>query len=285
MNRLGLVIVAALIVVCGLDTSEAWARRSRGNSRARAAAAAAAKARLAAYTQVQVDRAKRVMASAEMDARTAGSEHDRATSRISSAREALAAARADLKQASEQVHQVEDDLVTAAGENSPISLARDKMEDAEDDLQEIEHRLLNSDDYKGKLTEAQNGANHVEQVVKLRHETLENSQKRSAALAKYAAAKEEYAKLRAQIVDTDPAYLAATKAARDAQHAEALANQEATNGGLSKMSSGEDLRHATAVANTARQKVTQGEALISKLNVNKGKTGSKTSTGSGQKKK
>jgi chromosome segregation ATPase len=282
VNRRHLVFTLLLaIVVVGCLSGEALARhghygRGRGNS------GAASRARMLASVQAQVAYARAVLADAEVRASAAQAGVDSANQRISGARDTLASASSDEKKAHEALVEAEAAVIDAAGEDSEIGQAKKKTDDLRQAMQYEQNRVLNSDAYKSKIAESSGTAEHAALVPKIRGQMLQDDAEYQRALSKYEVAKQNFSRLRTEVVHKDQTWLSHSSEIKDAWVAERTATNEGIAGGMKKLPAKQTLHEAQRTAAEARAYVAQGEMILRALGgTNRGnRTGSTPSASS-----
>jgi DNA repair exonuclease SbcCD ATPase subunit len=251
-----------VVAIANFASNEAQAR---GRGRSSGANAAAQKAAMIKAALAQVAAGKQVLAAAESQASDAESRLSEANNILQGARGALDTARSDARKSSEQLSSIEDGIITGAGSESEIYLARENLQSAKEKLNTALKDALGSDAYQAKVAAAESSPEKVKVLSELRKTTLEDDKAYQDALENLAKAKAKFSRLHAEIVETNSEYKAAAAALHEAHQESSKADHEAHRGGGQKLPAVRNLKAANNVAANARAAIAEGEAMLKQL--------------------
>jgi hypothetical protein len=232
--------LAALLAALALsDTAFARKRRHRGH-KSSAAAAAARKKQAVRSIRAQIAAAQQALAAAESAGGVAHVQLEEMRTRVSRAREAMAQAVDEEREARQDLQDLEEEILEGQSPESEFGRAQARLAVARRVAEEIRAP------YRGNWAGLNTDGNYLAGVEELR------------------AAKREYDRTRAALLSKNPDWQYASQELREmlAQHRE---ERKGGGGSLSMMTASRNLRSAQEIAAAARQVIATGEARLRQL--------------------
>jgi len=225
-------------------------RNNRGGNQAQRAAAEQARRAI----QQRVEQAKRELAASQQRAATAHAAATQAQAKAAAAASALKAAQAEAKAATEYLQQLEHDLASAQGPDTPYGQAKAAFEAAQsrykDLLAKVIDELRSSPEYREALQSSQRAV----LVSRLRKKALEGNAELDNARFQLEYTERRFAKARRELLAENNDWKAASERVRQAQAAMNQAKQ-ALKGGLLTSSAARDVLGDTGRISSQAQRV------------------------------
>jgi hypothetical protein len=235
--------VAALVVFALFVGSHAEGKGGKGHKKS----SADEKKRTIDSLKHQIEVARAVLSAAEAHGQLSKSDLDFARRRLTNARIAIDAADVEERQALRAQRQVEDEILDALPEDSPVVRAQAKVDQAREALD----RAVN------RAESASPGAKDADLAEADRDGALENLKNTARELAK----------LKHDLFVNDSRWQAANRAVVAAREKETQAKNDSDGAALPTLPARHQFRDAASVAAAARATIAAGEAKLRALGV------------------
>jgi hypothetical protein len=182
--------------------------------------------------------------------------------RAMTVRSALEAARADAEAASQQMRQIEAEIIRSQDDDSKYAEALADLKEAEKHYQEVRARVYKTPAYLAKYREAASSSQRATLLPKIRKEAEQSDPDYSRAALMMTIRRQNYEQLRMQLFQEDPDWVAASKAGIEARHRQAEAQEHFKSAMMSKGITAGNLSKATRDAAAAHHAINKGTAAI-----------------------
>ena len=265
-------LVLAFLVFSFLLTEDtAWARRRRGGN---SGASNAARIRaLQAQAKGNIAMATKILEQATVVGVAAEGKMNEARLLTSDAADQGKNAKDNIKNETEHMHSIEDQIANAQAQDSEFMQSLDAYEDASDDYHDIRESILNSSDYKVREARARAVPNPTEQrrqLDDLKYEMFTSNREYTTALANLEGSRSKFESLRMELLTANSDWVEASKHVREARVSAADSTDRLTGAGLKKMSAHQKLNAAIETANQAKQVIAVNQAVLKSLPQQKG---------------
>ena len=230
---LALLVFLAALALC--DAAFAAKPRRRNNG----AAAAARKKQMAASIRAQISAAQQVLAAAEAAGGASQAKLDEIRGRLSKAREAMAEAVDEERQARRHLREIEEKILAAQPSDSALGRAKAQLDDARAKLDDLRDRRGG-----GK--------------------TINSDPEYRAAVEAVTAVRREYNEQRAIVLEKNQEWQDASESLRK-MASEHRKEQAGAGSALGAMGANRSLRNAQEIAAAARQVIAVGEARLRQM--------------------
>ena len=181
------------------------------------------------------------------------------------ARAVIVAAQDEVQSNSKAVREIEQRLLAGAGPSSEVGQARARVDELREALDVELHRALDLPPHADKPTPAEY-AREAGRLTPAQRNVLSKDKGFRKALQRLGVATGDVDRAQKALFEKDPAWVAATEAARKASRAGAGAKKDAERAaGLGSLSPKRQLRGAQALAAQARAVIAMGQAALRSL--------------------
>jgi hypothetical protein len=259
-NRKTLLLVALLAVVASLLTpcpSVAEAKKKGGKGGGQKPVKLSTSGLKANVQQAQAGLADAMQRGVAAQSRLAASQ-----SRAMTVRGALEAARMDAEEATRQLRQIEADIVRSQEPDSRYADALKDFEEAEKHYHEVRAHVYETPEYLAKYREAASSPDRATRLPAIRKEAELKDPEYSRAAMQMAIKSQAYERLRMELFQANPDWVATSKAAVEARRRQAEAQEHFQSATVSKGITASNLSKASRDAAAAQQAIAKGSNAI-----------------------
>jgi chromosome segregation ATPase len=185
--------------------------------------------------------------------------------RAQNARQALEAARLDAEEATEQLKRIEARVVDSQGPDSKYADLLKDFTEAEQHYQKIRERVYESPEYLAKYREAASSSKRASLLPKIRKEAEEKEPEYRKAATQLVVKRTMYEQHRSTLLQQNPDWLAASKAALQARRRQAEAQEHYKSAMVSKGITASNLSKAARDATAAHRAIEKGRDAIKQV--------------------